>query len=306
MKRISLILIAILALLAQPANAEVKQMMLVFTDTAGVRQMIPLESVKSMTFDNDVIEEVKGGHAVVDLGLSVKWAYSNLDINADNLEVGPYNYSDALYGWADPTGLKRSTDAKDYPSEEECGSPFAPETIVSTKFDIAHVKWGSDWRLPSDAELKELVSSCTWEWETVNGTNGYRVTGPNGNSIFLPCNGWRHGATKDAKGVSGFYWSGTVSHDSLTGSRNLAFNSNVHNTGYSNREYGFSIRPVVDKAVDVLGDVNGDGIVDIADVNAATDMILGLQDATAVADVNGDGTVDVADMNAIIDIVLGL
>ncbi|MBQ0069686.1 MAG: hypothetical protein KBT09_08045 [Bacteroidales bacterium] len=56
----------------------------------------------------------------------------------------------------------------------------------------------------------------------------------------------------------------------------------------------------------VTGDVNGDGVVDIADVNAVIDMILGLQNATAVGDVNGDGNVDVADMNAIIDIVLGL
>lgn len=56
----------------------------------------------------------------------------------------------------------------------------------------------------------------------------------------------------------------------------------------------------------VKGDINGDGVVDIADVNACIDMILGLQQATAVGDVNGDGNVDVADMNAIIDIVLGL
>ena len=56
----------------------------------------------------------------------------------------------------------------------------------------------------------------------------------------------------------------------------------------------------------VKGDVNGDGVVDIADVNAAIDMILGLQAAKLVADVNGDGTVDVADMNSIINIILGL
>ncbi|MBQ0069498.1 MAG: hypothetical protein KBT09_07065, partial [Bacteroidales bacterium] len=57
---------------------------------------------------------------------------------------------------------------------------------------------------------------------------------------------------------------------------------------------------------ELKGDINADGVVDIADVNACIDMILGLQDATKVGDVNGDGNVDVADMNAIIDIVLGL
>lgn len=54
------------------------------------------------------------------------------------------------------------------------------------------------------------------------------------------------------------------------------------------------------------GDLNGDGVVDIADVNAVIDMILGLQSSSDVADVNGDGAVDVADMNAIINIILGL
>ncbi|MBQ0068333.1 MAG: dockerin type I repeat-containing protein, partial [Bacteroidales bacterium] len=56
--------------------------------------------------------------------------------------------------------------------------------------------------------------------------------------------------------------------------------------------------------VGVPGDLNGDGIVDIADVNAVIDMILTLQPKTGVADVNDDGAVDVADMNAIINIIL--
>ncbi|MBQ0068455.1 MAG: dockerin type I repeat-containing protein, partial [Bacteroidales bacterium] len=56
----------------------------------------------------------------------------------------------------------------------------------------------------------------------------------------------------------------------------------------------------------LTGDVNGDGTVDIADVNAVIDIVLGLQGSTAAADVNGDGTVDVADINQIINIILGL
>lgn len=52
------------------------------------------------------------------------------------------------------------------------------------------------------------------------------------------------------------------------------------------------------------GDVNGDNAVDVADVNAVIDMILGLKDNTPEADVNGDKVVDVADMNAVIDIIL--
>ena len=53
------------------------------------------------------------------------------------------------------------------------------------------------------------------------------------------------------------------------------------------------------------GDVTGDGQVDIADVNAVIDIMLGKAEQTAAADVTGDGQVDIADVNAVIDIMLG-
>ncbi|MBQ1583654.1 MAG: hypothetical protein II078_01185, partial [Muribaculaceae bacterium] len=56
----------------------------------------------------------------------------------------------------------------------------------------------------------------------------------------------------------------------------------------------------------VKGDVNGDREVNIADVNAVIDVILGGQDIyEGRDDVNGDGEVNIADVNAIIDIILG-
>ena len=60
--------------------------------------------------------------------------------------------------------------------------------------------------------------------------------------------------------------------------------------------------------VPVMGDVNGDGVVDIADVNCCINVILGSEPASKYegrADVNGDGTVDIADVNAIINIIRG-
>lgn len=56
----------------------------------------------------------------------------------------------------------------------------------------------------------------------------------------------------------------------------------------------------------ITGDVNGDGVVDIADVNGAIDIILGVTASKPDADVNGDGVIDIADVNKIIDIILGL
>lgn len=84
----------------------------------------------------------------------------------------------------------------------------------------------------------------------------------------------------------------TPSKNGATGAQSITFKS-------------FYSHYAVHKAV-VTGDVNGDGIVDIADVNVLIDMILGLQEKAAIADVNGDGNVDVADMNSVINIILGL
>lgn len=56
------------------------------------------------------------------------------------------------------------------------------------------------------------------------------------------------------------------------------------------------------------GDVNGDGVVDIADVNAAINIMLGRandDDYQGTADINGDGNIDIADVNAIINAMLG-
>ncbi len=54
----------------------------------------------------------------------------------------------------------------------------------------------------------------------------------------------------------------------------------------------------------VEGDINGDGIVDITDVNVTINVVLGKADV-ARADINGDGIVDVTDVNAVINKVLG-
>ena len=58
--------------------------------------------------------------------------------------------------------------------------------IAGTEYDAATVNLGKDWRMPSATEMNELYSKCTWQWTQVDGVNGYKVTGPNGNSLFLP------------------------------------------------------------------------------------------------------------------------
>lgn len=78
---------------------------------------------------------------------------------------------------------------------------------VFHKFKDAQDLFGS--KMPSKAQWEELRIECKWTW--VKGKNpGYRVTGPNGNSIFLPAAGYRD-CNGDVKEVSttGCYWSRT-------------------------------------------------------------------------------------------------
>lgn len=59
--------------------------------------------------------------------------------------------------------------------------------------------------MPTRAEQDELRNNCTWEWTSLNGVNGYCVTGLNGNSIFFPAVGYRVGTGVDVLESYGFY-----------------------------------------------------------------------------------------------------
>ena len=71
------------------------------------------------------------------------------------------------------------------------------------------------------------------------------------------------------------------------------------------RVSAWTLDPTLTAAPDgVAGDVNGDGEVNIADVNAVINIILSGVNDNPLADVNGDGEVNIADVNAIITIIL--
>lgn len=171
----------------------------------------------------------------VDLGLSVRWASWNVGASA------PEEYG-GLYGWADPTGEKRTTEFNDYPSETP------PANISDTEYDIAHVRWGDDWRLPTQPEVQELVENCTWEWTEVNGINGRRATGPNGNSVFFPAAASRTGEEMSNQvGQRGCYWTGTLYPDNPRFAYYFYFFSGNQYYTYNTRRYfGYSVRPVTE------------------------------------------------------------
>ena len=93
----------------------------------------------------------------------------------------------------------------------------------------------------------------------------------------------------------------------LVGGKGTTYNEyNPSNKTYARIDGGPS-KPgyFTDKNAALRGDVNGDNEVNIADVNALIDIILGGSGNTSAADVNGDGEVNIADINALIDYILG-
>lgn len=150
-----------------------------------------------LTLTSCVKKQLENGYEWVDLGLSVKWATCNVGASH------PEEYG-ILVGWSDVSGTKMSKDYNDYPSA------YGPMNISGdSRYDIACVKMGGNWRMPTYAEYQELVDNCTWQWSTVNGSNGYLITGANGNQIFLPAAGYRKGETLKETGGAGYYWTGT-------------------------------------------------------------------------------------------------
>ena len=84
-------------------------------------------------------------------------------------------------------------------------------------------------------------------------------------------------------------------------------NGMVHGSSYKYHSYTAIeiLAPLDPPEINIPGDLNGDGKVDIADVNAVINMMLGKTSPTEAGDVTGDGNVDIADVNAVINLMLG-
>ena len=104
---------------------------------------------------------------------------------------------------------------------------------------------GSEWRMPTNSEQDELRNNCTWEWTTQNGVNGYKVTGDNGNCIFLPAAGSRMYSFLNNTGSIGSYWSSTLGESYPEIAYDLCFFSGQYGWETSDRYFGFSVRAVL-------------------------------------------------------------
>ncbi len=190
------------------------------------------------------------GHEWVDLGLpsGVKWATCNVGANSPE-DYGDYfawgetqpkeNYDWSTYKWCNGTHDSQNK----YCTSSSYGIVDNKKTLEASD-DAAYVQWGSGWRMSTREELAELNDKCTWTWTTQNGVNGYKVTGPNGNSIFLPAAGWRYKGDLNGAGSHGGFWSGSLYESSPRYACCLNFYSDRYEWNCSDRDYGIAVRAV--------------------------------------------------------------
>lgn len=191
----------------------------------------------SQTDDNATTGSLNG-HEWVDLGLpsGTKWATCNVGANAPE-QYGNY------YSWGEtkPKDEYSSINSVIY---NQSISDFSG----NPQYDAAAANWGGDWRMPTETEMIELVSKCTWEWIKQNGVRGYKVTGPNGNIIFLPASGNRYGGSFTDGSCGYTYYLSSTPHSSSTISvYTLRFDSGIHGVSSSSiRDSGCSVRAVAE------------------------------------------------------------
>lgn len=204
------------------------------------------------------------GYEYVDLGLSVLWATYNVGATKPE-EYGNYyawgeTETKSNYNW---TSYKFRTSGDSYSNVKlnkyVTSSTYGTvdnKTKLELTDDVAHEVWGGDWRIPTQAELAELLNSnnCTWTWTTQNGVKGYKVTskitGYTDKSIFIPAAGYYNTSSRYDAGTYVYLWSSSLYSGNVAYYTYCNSSSRYANGTGKYRNYGFSIRPVISKPVE--------------------------------------------------------
>jgi len=222
---------------------------------------------------DDEEDGIYNGHANVDLGLSVKWATMNIGatevagtkVNVNTKQLDCYG---EYYAWGE-TSLKDNYTSSSF-FDSSYSKYNSKNKILAADDDVATVKWGGVWRMPTQTEISELKNNCYWEWtQGYNGTSvkgfiiykvksdsdkgkiqKYNSTPPtlvgtyslSDNHIFLPAAGYYEGVVVKSGSIYGSYWSRSLS----TNEKAYYFYFNNTNVSLSeeDRYYGQSVRAV--------------------------------------------------------------
>ena len=184
----------------------------------------------------------------IDLGLpsGIKWASYNVGATKPE-EYGGY------YSW----GETEVRDQYYFTTYSLCDGTVSSchdigENISGTEYDVAHVKWGGEWCMPTKEDFQELAYNCEYKETSVNGVKGLQFTGPNGQYIFLPYTGYVWNTENDKAGSEGSYWSATQT-TSVNKAHEMSFKKGeVLWDCYINRFAGLTVRPVIHSTPDLV------------------------------------------------------
>lgn len=232
-------------------------------------------------------------HAI-DLGLpsGTKWACCNVGTTTPEV-YGSY------YAW----GETEEKDIYDWTTYIHCDGSMETchnigSDIAGTEYDVAHVKWGGSWVMPSQDQLQELVSKCQYTSTLENGVSGHQFIGPSGCTIFFPeSDFWRKGlldnATLNCNNVglnsetdvlpsAGYYWASTLRASNSSHASSLLFsNGYAYWDTYNYRSFGLTVRPVIS------GTTNRILLKSFSDdISQAVYNIQGMKVAETIADMN--------------------
>lgn len=222
---------------------------------------------KTATCTVSVTETPQSTDLIVDLGLSVKWASCNLGANNPE-EFGDYyawGETEPYYSSLNPLTWKAGKESGyDWPSYSLCMGEddtyikyctnasngyngFTDDKIVlDIEDDAAFVTLGGKWRLPTVDECSDLLDLCTWERKTLNGVDGYEVTGKTGKSIFLPMAGWWDRLEFNSSYNDASFWASSIKASRPYNALGFAISEWGKGTYEGVRSIGCSIRPVYD------------------------------------------------------------
>lgn len=171
------------------------------------------------------------GHQWVDLGLpsGTKWATCNIGAQTSE-EYGQ------TFLWANITPK-----IPDVSQQSKAYGKSMSAIGGSKTYDAAAALWGGSWKMPTNADMEELMKHCTWEYTTLGRVTGCKVTSKiNGNYIFFPMVG-----AKDSKNAA--YWTCNLLNGDSTGNADayaLSMTKEMIVVTTKARRADFPIRPV--------------------------------------------------------------
>lgn len=187
----------------------------------------------------------------VDLGLSSGTIWAGWNVGATSAEqCGDY------YAWGETKTKKEKNIYIRYFDLKKGSEKFitynnegGKTSIRCSKRDVAWVKWGHKWAIPTKDQADELVRECTWTWMKYNGANGFAVTGPNGKSLFMPAAGLLYTGLDNVNeflsvGSLAWYWTSDLDKDDSASAYSISFFQKKAEVQTQVRPNGVSVRPV--------------------------------------------------------------